>query len=355
MKEKIDIMSLTINELTQYVIELGEKSYRARQIYEWLHNKLVDSFEDMSNLPKSLMQLLDEQCFITTLVVEGQLASSENETIKYLFKLKDDHVIESVFMKYKHGYSVCITSQVGCRMGCKFCASAIGGLNRDLSASEMLEQVYAIQKLSGKRISNVVVMGIGEPLENYDSLIRFIKVLSSQEGLHISQRNIAVSTCGLIDKILALADERLKITLAISLHAPNNKIRVQIMPVAHRYSYQTLIEACKTYVKKTNRRITFEYILIKDINDSEACAQELSCVLSNILCHVNLIPMNPIEERSYEQSPKKAVTAFKDILVSHGIQATVRRELGQDIDAACGQLRRKHSQGRQYESVRSNP
>jgi 23S rRNA (adenine2503-C2)-methyltransferase len=296
----------------------------------------------MTNISKALQDKLADNCNIITLHEVKKLESKDG-TIKYLFELQDNHVVESVLMSYKHGNSVCISSQVGCRMGCKFCASTIGGLKRHLTVSEMLGQIYEINRISGKRISNIVVMGTGEPLDNYDVLVKFIKIINSEEGMNISQRNITVSTCGIIEKINEIANENLKITLAISLHAPNNSIRKTMMPIAKIYDYDMLIKACKDYVKKTKRRITFEYSLVKGVNDDIECARELSKVLKGILCHVNLIPVNQVEERDYRHSSKDTMIAFKNVLERHNIPTTIRRELGSDIDAACGQLRRSYS------------
>lgn len=339
---KVDILSLSLDELETLLVSMDEKKFRAKQIYSWLHEKRVTSFQEMTNVSQALQYKLEEQCVLVQLQAIRQLESKDG-TIKYLLRLHDGHVVESVFMTYKHGNSVCISSQVGCRMGCHFCASTIGGLERQLRASEMLGQVYAINRLSGERISNIVVMGTGEPLDNYDSLLAFIRIVTSKEGMDISQRNITVSTCGIIDRIYDLAEEDLKITLAISLHAPNNEIRKTMMPVANRYDYQNLIQACKDYVHKTKRRITFEYSLVKGVNDSKECAIKLASVLKGILCHVNLIPVNAIEERDYRHSSHDAIEVFKNTLVKRHINATIRRELGTDIDAACGQLRRTYT------------
>lgn len=342
MKSKVDIISMSLEELEIFTEHIGEKRFRAKQIYQWLHEKRIRSFHEMTNISKALQDKLEENSMIITLHEVEKLESVDG-TIKYLFELYDGHVVESVLMSYKHGYSVCISSQVGCRMGCRFCASAIGGLERQLLASEMLGQVYEISRLSGKKIANIVVMGTGEPLDNYDELIKFITIIHSEEGMNISERSITVSTCGIIDKIYQLANENLKITLAISLHAPNNTIRKTMMPVANIYDYDKLIKACKDYVKKTKRRITFEYSLVKGVNDMKDCAIGLSNVLKGILCHVNLIPVNTIEERDYRHSSSDTIQAFKAILEKRNISATIRRELGSDIDAACGQLRRRYT------------
>ncbi|WP_246552481.1 23S rRNA (adenine(2503)-C(2))-methyltransferase RlmN [Vallitalea pronyensis] len=339
---KVDILSLSLSELETLLVSMNEKKFRAKQIYSWLHEKRVTSFQAMTNIAQALQHKLEEQCALIPLQAIRQFVSQDG-TIKYLLKLHDGHVVESVFMTYKHGNSVCISSQVGCRMGCRFCASTIGGLERQLHASEMLGQVYAINQLSGKRLSNIVIMGTGEPLDNYDALVSFIRLVTSNEGMGISQRNITVSTCGIIDRIYDLAEEDLKITLAISLHAPNQTIRKTMMPIASQYDYDKLIQACKDYVHKTKRRITFEYSLIKGVNDSKECAMALAGVLQGILCHVNLIPVNTIEERDYRHSSLDTIQAFKHLLEKRHINATIRRELGSDINAACGQLRRTYT------------
>ena len=267
--------------------------------------------------------------------------SKKEDTAKYLFALEDDHVIESVWMKYHHGNSVCISSQVGCRMGCTFCASTLTGLTRNLTAGEMLSQIYQIQKDTKERVSNIIVMGMGEPLDNYEELLRFIKLVSCEKGIGISQRNITVSTCGLVDKIRMLADEKLQITLAISLHAPNDEIRRQTMPIANRYTIGEIIQACKYYFDKTGRRITFEYSMIRGVNDKEEHAKELAGRLSGLNCHINLIPLNEVKERNCYRSTKEDIEKFKSILEKYRKTVTIRREMGSDIDAACGQLRKK--------------
>ena len=263
-------------------------------------------------------------------------------TRKYLFRLSDGNMIESVLMKYKHGNSVCISSQAGCRMGCRFCASTIGGLTRNLLPSEMLDQIYRIQTSLGERISNVVVMGTGEPMDNYDNLLRFIHILTEEGGIHISQRNLTVSTCGLVPQIYKLADEKLQMTLAVSLHAPNDEKRRELMPIANKYSIDELLEACRNYFDKTGRRITFEYSLVAGVNDSKENAKELAGRLKGLNCHVNLIPVNPVRERSFVRSTRQAVENFKINLEKYGINGTIRREMGSDIDGACGQLRKRY-------------
>ena len=333
-----DLKSMTMDELKEWVQNVGQPAFRAKQIYQWFHVKLADGTDEMTNLPKNLRQLMDEQGIYGVSVVT-RLISDEDGTNKFLFKLHDGNVIESVLMKYKHGNSVCISSQVGCRMGCRFCASTIGGLVRNLTASEMLSQIYSIQKITGERVSNVVVMGTGEPLDNFDNLVRFINMLTDQDGLNISQRNVTVSSCGLVPEIKKLADMGLSITFALSLHAPNDEDRRALMPIANRYSIAEVLDACDYYFDRTGRRITFEYSLVKGQNDSPEKARELAR-----LCHVNLIPVNPIKERDYERADNSAIENFKNILERNQITATVRRSMGRDIDAACGQLRRKYEE-----------
>lgn len=338
--EKTDIKSLTIEELTEEITALGIPKFRAAQIYQWMHEKLAESFESMTNLSKELRMQLTSQYDYTCLTAKDTLISQIDGTRKYLFSLADGHMIESVLMKYKHGNSVCISSQVGCRMGCRFCASTLDGLERNLSASEMLDQVYRIQGDIGERISNVVVMGSGEPLDNYDNLIRFIRLLTDDHGLHISQRNITVSTCGIVPGIRRLADEELQITLALSLHAPNDRVRGELMPVAKSYGLSEVLKACRYYFDKTGRRLTFEYSLVKGVNDNQEEAKALSDLIKDQHGHVNLIPVNPIKERDYIQSGQKEIALFKNILEKNGINVTIRREMGRDIHGACGQLRR---------------
>ena len=321
---------------------LGEKSFRAGQLYEWMHEKLAEGYEEMTNIPRRLA----EQCALrfeyTTLKTVQMQESKLDGTRKYLFALPDDNLVESVWMRYKHGNAVCISSQVGCRMGCRFCASTLDGLERNLLPSEMLEQIYAITRQTGERVSNVVVMGTGEPMDNFDNLLQFIMLLTDENGLHISQRNITVSTCGIVPRMYQLADRQLQITLALSLHAATDEKRRELMPVANRYSLQELMEACKYYFEKTGRRITFEYSLVKDVNDTNEDVIQLTKLIKGLNCHVNLIPVNPIRERDYVQSERHAVESFKNKLEKNGINVTIRREMGRDIDGACGQLRRRY-------------
>ncbi|MFW5651410.1 MAG: 23S rRNA (adenine(2503)-C(2))-methyltransferase RlmN [Acetivibrio ethanolgignens] len=340
--EKEDIKGLSLPELTKVLETMSEKPFRAKQIYEWLHKKLVISFDEMTNISRPLREKLAQKYEIISITMVDKLVSKNDGTTKFLFRLGDGRVIESVLMKYKHGNSVCISSQVGCRMGCRFCASTLGGLERNLTASEMLSQVYEIQRISGERVSNIVVMGTGEPLDNYDNFLEFVHRISDENGLNISQRNITASTCGLVERIRQLAEENLQITLAISLHAPNDTMRRELMPVANKYTIAEIMEACHYYYEKTGRRITFEYSLVKDSNDSEEAALELSRLLKGFNCHVNLIPVNPIKERNYRHSEEKYIQKFKLILERNGINVTIRRELGSDINAACGQLRKSY-------------
>lgn len=340
--EQLDIKSQSLPELKKTVESLSEKPFRAKQIYEWLHKKHADSFQEMTNLSVSLREKLERNWQILSLKVLEVQTSKLDGTQKYLFALPDGNVVESVLMKYHHGNSVCISSQVGCKMGCRFCASTIGGWTRNLLPSEMLDQVYKIQKLSKERVSNVVVMGTGEPLDNYDNLLRFIRMLSDENGLHISQRNITVSTCGIVPRMYDLAEEDLQITLAISLHASNQQKRERLMPVARKYSLDELMKACRNYFEKTGRRLTFEYSLVGGENDSQEDAEELAHLIKGLNCHINLIPVNPIKERSYVQSDKKVIANFQNKLEKYQINVTIRREMGRDIDGACGQLRKSY-------------
>lgn len=342
MEEKTDIKSLTLEELKSCFKEQGIQGFRADQVYQWLHQKQAGSFEDMTNLSKELRRKLAEDYELAELKTADVKVSSIDGTRKYLFELKDGNVIESVLMKYRHGNSVCVSSQVGCRMGCRFCASTLEGLERNLRPSEMLDQIYQIQKDLVERVSHVVVMGTGEPLDNYDNLVRFIRMLTDEKGLNISQRNITVSTCGIVPGIIKLAEEGLSITLALSLHAPNDEVRKTLMPVANRYPLAQVLSACGTYFKRTGRRLTFEYSLVKGVNDDPKEAQALADLIKGYQGHVNLIPVNPIRERSYFQSDSHSIGAFKERLEKNGINVTVRREMGRDINGACGQLRKSY-------------
>lgn len=340
----VDIKSLNLEELTNLILERGFKKFRAKQSYDWMHKKLVASVDEMSNIPKDFKEWIKEECEFVHLKIADVLTSKIDGTKKYLFELADGNVIESVFMRYKHGNSVCISSQVGCRMGCKFCASTLGGLVRNLTPSEMLEQIYEISVDTGERVSNVVVMGSGEPLDNYDNICKFIELLTDENGLNISQRNITISTCGIAPKIKELADKNFQITLALSLHATSDEKRKEIMPIANSYSIDEILSACRYYFDKTGRRVTFEYSLAEGVNDSKEDAIKLAGLIKNINSHVNLIPVNPVKERDFVASGKKNVDTFKKTLEDHKINATVRREMGRDIGGACGQLRRDYIQ-----------
>ena len=342
MPHKTDIKSLNYNELVQYVESINEKKFRAAQLYSWMHEKLAESYDEMTNISDKLKDTLKEDTLYTSLKIVKMQESRIDGTRKYLFELYDGNLIESVFMKYHHGNSVCISSQVGCKMGCRFCASTLNGCVRNLSQSEMLDQIYRISRDTNERVSNVVIMGSGEPMDNYDNVIKFIELLNSERGLNISQRNITVSTCGIVPKIKELADLKLQITLAISLHAPNDELRKTMMPIANKYSIAEIMDACRYYLDKTGRRISFEYSLVKGVNDTKECANELIELVKGLNCHINLIPVNPIKERDYEQSEKNSIKNFRDMLERKGINATVRREMGRDIDGACGQLRQNH-------------
>lgn len=336
-----DIKSMYVEEVKDLVTELGGKAFHGKQIYQWLHEKLADSYDEMTNLSKAFRETLKEKAPLEGLQLLQVQTSRIDGTQKFLFRLADGNVIESVLMKYKHGNSVCISSQVGCRMGCRFCASAIGGLTRNLRAGEMLEQIYQIQKYSGQRVSNVVVMGTGEPLDNYENLLRFLGILTGEGGLHISQRNITVSTCGLVPRIYDLAEEDLQITLALSLHAPNQKKREELMPIARKYELEQVMKACRDYFQKTGRRLTFEYSLVAGVNDTDQDVSELAVLLRGMHSHVNLIPVNPVRERSFVRPTRQAAENFKIKLEKCGINVTIRREMGSDIDGACGQLRKR--------------
>lgn len=343
MALNIDIKSMYMEELTEWVKEQGEPQFRAKQLYEWMHKKYAGSTEEMTNVPARLREKIKEAGFVS-IQEETRQTSAKDGTIKFLFRMNDGQMIESVFMRYSYGNSICISSQAGCRMGCRFCASTIGGLVRNLTASEMLEQVYAAMRITGERISNIVVMGTGEPLDNYDNLIRFIRIISDEAGYNISQRNITVSSCGIVPRIYDLADENLTITFALSLHAPTDEERRELMPIANKYSLEETIKACREYFDKTGRRITFEYSLVKGKNDSVEHAEKLAALLKGINCHVNLIPVNPVRERDFERSDNDLVQKFKLALEKKSINGTIRKSMGSDIDAACGQLRRKYAE-----------
>ena len=345
---KKDIKSLTLSELVKELDYLPK--FRATQVYDWLHKQCAESFDEMTNLPKDLRAKLDEKYEIKNCLIEQKLVSKLDGTKKYLFRLNDGEFIESVLMKYKYGYTVCVSSQVGCNMKCSFCASTIDGCKRDLTASEILSQVYAITRDNRKedsdfRVSHIVLMGMGEPLDNYENVLRFLELITNTDGLNIGARNISISTCGIVPKIRELIKTHPQYTLSVSLHAPNDEIRSRIMPINKRWGTEELLEACREYTRETSRRISFEYAMMKDINDTDECAEELVKRLKGMLCHVNLIPANEVRENDYKRSGDDRIRRFCEILEAGGITATVRRSLGGDINASCGQLRRKHTEG----------
>ena len=340
-----DIKSMYEEELKEEFAKMGEPAYRAGQVYKWLHEG-VKSFDEMTNISKKLRERLMENYYISNAAIEKKLISAYDDTKKYLFSFSDGEMVESVLMKYHHGYTSCISTQVGCKMGCTFCATGKSGFSRNLTASEMLAQLQAEQQDNNIRISNIVLMGMGEPLDNFENVIRFLKLVSSENGMNIGMRHISLSTCGIVPKIYELADMKLQLTLSVSLHAPNDQIRSRTMPVNRKYNIDELLKACQYYVRQTNRRISFEYAMIDGVNDSEANAQELAKRLKGILSHVNLIPVNAVKGTGYEKSKKESIKRFIAVLERAGITATVRRTLGSDINASCGQLRRSVSDGR---------
>ena len=338
--DKIDIKSYNLDELVEFIESIGEKKFRATQIYKWLHKEHVTAFEQMTDLSKVLREKLEEMCVISALKPVKVLTSKEDGTKKYLFSLADGNIIESVLMRYHHGNSVCISTQVGCRMGCRFCASTLDGLERNLTPSEMLEEIYGIIRDTNERVSNIVLMGSGEPLDNFDNVIKFLQLISDGNGENISQRNITLSTCGLVPMIKKLADYNMGITLAISLHAADDETRKELMPIANRYKIEEILDSVRYYFDKTGRRITFEYSLVGGVNDNEQEAEKLIKLIKGINCHVNLIPVNPIKERDFKESKAPAIKKFQNKLEKCGINVTIRREMGRDINGACGQLRK---------------
>ena len=338
-----NIKDFDLQELKEEFINLGEKPFRAEQVFKWLYQENVTSFDQMTNISLELREKLKQNytlCIFNIL----QKQESKDGTIKYLFDVLDGNAIETVLMKYNHGYSLCVSSQIGCKMGCKFCASTGIAFGRNLTSGEIVEELLAVERDQNIKISNVVFMGIGEPLDNYDNVINAIHILNNQKGINIGARHISISTSGLVPNIYRLADENIQCTLSISLHATNNEKRSKMMPINNKYKIEELLQACKDYIKKTNRRISFEYALAKDNNDNLEDAKELVKLLKGMLCHVNLIPINKIENGAFSKSSNENILKFRDYLNDHGIVATVRRELGSDIDAACGQLRRKKLQ-----------
>ena len=340
---KREIRSLLLDEIEEYILGIGEKKFRAKQLFGWISKGIV-TFDEASNLPLKLREHLERDFYISNIDILEEYVSEKDNTRKYLFELNDGNIIEGVLMKYKHGYSICLSTQIGCRMGCTFCASTIGGIERNLTSGEIFGQIVAVERKMGIRISNIVLMGSGEPLDNYDNVLKFLRLVNSKDGYNLGMRNITLSTCGIVPKIFKLADEKLQITLAISLHSGNDDERSNIMPVNVKYPLEELIEACRYYIEETGRRITFEYALINGINDNYEKAKELGFLLKGMLCHVNLIPINKVVERNYDPAKEDAIEKFKKTLESFGITTTVRRELGSDINAACGQLRKSYKE-----------
>ena len=336
-----DILCMNLKELQTWMGENGESKFRAKQVFDWIY-KDKDSFDDMKNLPESTKQKLNKDFYLEYPEVIGNFKSMTDGTRKYLLTLEDENIIECVVMKHKHGNTICVTTQVGCRMGCKFCASTIDGRIRNLSAGEILAQVIVATKLLGERISNIVLMGSGEPLDNYDEVMKFLELVNADYGLNIGQRHITLSTCGIVPRIKDMADKEMQVGLAISLHSVTDESRKQIMPIANKYSIKELLDACRYYIEKTNRRVTFEYALLKGINDNVDIANALGKLLKGMLCHVNLIPVNEIKENDFKKPSREDIELFREVLDSYGVEATIRQEKGADIDAACGQLRRSH-------------
>ena len=340
-----DLLSLSLPELEVFLTSLGEKRFVASQLFRWLHYQRVTDFGEMTNLSKQLREKLQKNCYISSCSIEKKLVSVYDRTVKYLFSLPDGERIESVVMQYKYGYTICVSSQVGCKMGCTFCASGIAGFVRNLLPGEILAQVYTAARDLDVRISHIVMMGVGEPLDNFDNVLRFLSLVTDENGYNLSMRNVSLSTCGVVPGIYRLMEEKLQLTLSVSLHAPNDAIRSQTMPVNRRWPIETLMKACRTYTKETGRRISFEYALISGVNDSDENAAELASLLCGMLCHVNLIPVNSVKERDYVRSQPARIQSFLRVLEQNHINATVRRTLGSDINASCGQLRRGEGAG----------
>ncbi|MHC6179562.1 dual-specificity RNA methyltransferase RlmN [Clostridium sp. JNZ X4-2] len=343
-----NIFDFNMEDLRDWMKSNGESQFRASQITNWLYKKSQWNFDCMTNVSKSLAKKLKRNFYIGVPELVKGYESKSKDTFKFLYRYRDGNVIETVVMKYKHGNSVCVSTQVGCRMGCKFCASTVDGMVRNLSSGEILAQVLRAQSEIGERISNVVLMGSGEPLDNYDNVLKFLKIISCEYSLNIGQRHITLSTCGIVPKIKQLADEGLQITLAISLHSPDDIKRKKIMPIANKYSIAEIIDACRYYIDKTGRRISFEYALVKGVNDTLECAEDLIQLLKGLLCHVNLIPVNEVRENEFKKSSLNNIKNFYDKLSENKIETTVRREMGSDIDAACGQLRRSYLESKRY-------
>lgn len=342
MSEQADIKSMTLEELTGFLRGCGQPAFRARQVYAWLPRG-VESFDEMTDLSLSLRQTLEEKAFLTAPHVERRLESQLDGTVKYLYSLRDGEAVETVLMRYRYGDSVCISTQAGCRMGCSFCASPLMGFRRGLTPAEMLDQIIFTQKDTGRRVSHCVLMGIGEPLDNFDNVVKFLHLLSCPGGLNMSLRHVSLSTCGLVDRIYDLMKLKLQLTLSVSLHAPGDELRSRLMPVNRKWGVGPLLAACRAYAEATGRRISFEYAMISGVNDTPECARELGSRLRGMLCHVNLIPVNSVKEKEYRKSPESKMTQFSRILAGYGLNVTVRRTLGADINASCGQLRRAHA------------
>lgn len=336
-----DIMSMTYGELAEAFSGKGLPGFRAKQVYQWLHCRLAASYDEMTDLPKALREQLAEEYPLNICTVAKKQVSAADGTVKFLYALHDGDYIESVVMKYKYGYTVCVSSQVGCKMGCAFCASTLGGFKRSLTAGEILSQVYTAQRELGERVSHIVLMGMGEPLDNFDNVMRFIELVTDEKGLNLSMRNISLSTCGVVPKIEELMKKKLQLTLSISLHAADSGLRSKIMPINKKYDVDELLAVCRRYAAETSRRISFEYSMLAGVNDSDECARLLASKLRGMLCHVNLIPVNEVEESPFKPSSPERIERFTEILAGSGITATVRRKLGSDIEASCGQLRRK--------------
>lgn len=339
----IDIKSLYYPELEKLIVDNGFPKFRAKQIWGWL-NKGVESFAEMKNLPKNIIDFLRESSYISVANIEKKLVSRYDKTVKYLFMLNDGEFVETVVMNYHHGYSICVSTQVGCKMGCTFCATGKSGFSRSLTASEILAQIESAQKDLNVRISNIVLMGMGEPLDNFDNVIRFLKLVSNEDGLNIGMRHITLSTCGIVPRIYELAEFNFGLTLSVSLHAPDNETRSKTMPINNRYPIEQLIKACRDYFDKTGRRVSFEYAMIDGVNDSDLNAEKLGTLLKGLNCHVNLIPVNSVKGSEYKKSRVDRQQAFVNILKKYSITATVRRTLGSDINASCGQLKRNHTE-----------
>lgn len=345
-----NILNYTLDDLSNWMKDNKESAFRAKQVFSWIYNEVWD-FNEMKNIPKPLQDKLDNNFYIGIPKVEQEYISLLDGTRKLLLVFNDGNIIETVVMKYKHGNSICVSTQVGCRMGCKFCASTLEGRVRNLTSGEIIAQILVAQKMLGERISNIVLMGSGEPLDNYENVLKFLEIVNAEYGLNIGQRHITLSTCGIVPNIFDLADRELSITLAISLHAISDEKRRVIMPIANKYSIAEILESCRYYIEKTNRRVTFEYSLVKDVNDGTEDAKALGKLLKGLLCHVNLIPVNEVKENSFKRSSDKAISNFENILKNSGIEVTVRREMGSDINAACGQLRRSYIKSSKVEEV----